>query len=251
MAKWVRVSQEDFDRLSELWAWYERAHGRVEKFADQTTRRGPRDEHDKRVWYRALAENAAVGDAPAYGVVKIVDFHFDDVESRPYLTFAKPDAANLTNCGLIWHEEIKNGKIGRVTLDPWWALYNTAASPVFDAEWGTAAGSWELTQGNTGFKILGGATEGRVLVRRPESTATGTLFIDFELNEALSVSDETAEATVLRFWGGADPGDPVTVRNLESSADGVYVFSGLTGATGRAVKNPDTGQFEILNMQCG
>lgn len=77
------------------------------------------------------------------------------------------------------------------------------------------------------------------------------VFIDFELNEALSTADETAEATVLRFWGGEDPGDPVTVRNFESSAAGVYVFSGLTGATGKAVENPDTGQFEILNMMCG
>lgn len=45
-----------------------------------------------------------------------------------------------------------------------WADYNTANTPAAGEEWGPASGSWELAEGNSGFRIIGGASNGIVLV---------------------------------------------------------------------------------------
>lgn len=44
-----------------------------------------------------------------------------------------------------------------------WVLYDTEGTPAFQEEWGPVSGSWEIGSDGTGFIIMGGATDGRVL----------------------------------------------------------------------------------------
>lgn len=247
MAKWVKVSQADFDRLSEMWRWYVRTHGQEPL---ELSGRAPREDPDNRVWFRAKANNSAVGNAPAYGVVKIVDTVLAD-DGLPYLAFEKPDADNLTGCALVRHNEIENGKYGQVTYEPWWALYNNAETPAYDEEWGTEANTWKLKQGNTGFRVLGATdtTKGRVLVERKVSSSGSSRWVEFTLTSSMATTDASSSgATVNNYWGGDNPGATVTVWNKSASSN--YIFSGTTGAKGYAVYDERAAKWRIVQMEC-
>lgn len=213
----------------------------------QVLGKGPIEDADKRLWFPA--RNDFSSQAPAYGVAKLTGCEVDD-RKRPFLTFTQPDGDSLSGCVLIRHNAIDSGKFGQVTFEPWWAKY-ASGSPVYDQEWGSDEDTWNIQSGATGFKILGGAADGRVLVKRTEEAASEVNVIKFSLTEALSVSDATATADLEVTVVGSGPGGAFSVTNLETSTPGTYVFSGASGATGYAIQRTSNGDWLILQMMCG
>lgn len=90
------------------------------------------------------------------------------------------------------------------------------------------------------------------VVRSALPPVTKKQFVRFELTEALSTGDATADADILDQYGvGAEHGitEGITVRNYETSAAGVYRWEGVSGAVGLAAWNGGT-EFVIIDLEC-
>lgn len=207
--------------------------------------KGPIEDADKRLWFPA--RNDFTEQAPAYAVAKVTGCEVDD-RNRPFLTFTQPDADSLTGCVLLRHSPCDPGKFVQVTFEPSWAKYSTG-TPAFDEEWGSDEDTWDIKSGATGFKILGGAADNRVLVKRTEAAASAVNVVKFSLTEALSASDATATADLEFVVTGTAPSS-FDVTNLETGTPGTYVFSGTTGNTGYAIQRTSNSAWLILQMQC-
>lgn len=212
----------------------------------QLQSKGPIEDADKRLWFPA--RNDFASQAPAYGVAKVTGCEVEDGR-RPFLTITQPDADSLTGCVLIRHAAIDPAKFGQVTFEPWWALYSSG-TPAYDEEWGSDEDTWDLKTGATGFKILGGAADGRVLVKRTEAAASTVNVVKFSLTEALSTSDATATADLEFVVTGTAPSS-FDVTNLETSTPGTYVFSGGSGTVGYAIQRTSNSDWDIIQMACG
>lgn len=106
---------------------------------------------------------------PAFGIVRIDGAEVAD-NNRLVLIGKKPNGSgkiHYINGGV----EVANGSFGScaVASGPVWAKYDTGDTPSVGESWGPVSGSWELGIDGGGFKIVGGETEGRVLV---ESSAS-------------------------------------------------------------------------------
>src|SRR5688572_10415403 len=86
-------------------------------------------DHDKRVWYKCVPDTAGVQLAPAYGVIQIVSVTLD-ASQLPIVRYKRPDADSVLNTAIIYGQDIPAGSVsgaeGLCTLEPAFALYNTA-----------------------------------------------------------------------------------------------------------------------------
>lgn len=83
------------------------------------------------------------------------------------------------------------------------------------------------------------------------ATDTGPHWIEFELTEALATSDASADADVVSGYG---PGLPVaetavTVLNLATDTESVYMYEGAIGAIGLAIHKGGT-NYQIFQLNC-
>lgn len=187
------------------WGRIERALPLVERYLPprpDLLRRDP-PSPDKRMWFKCLPDSASVGEAPAYGVIKIVGSEF--IGGHDVLKFEKPDTDSLQGCAILWAHNVpaSGDDPGWCTFEPAHALYNDASTPAWDEAWGTEANTWKLKKDNTGFKILGGASEGRVLVKRPERETIAWGFLSSSASQTL---DDGNADTQISFSSGAGSG---------------------------------------------
>jgi len=103
---------------------------------------------------------------PAYGVIEIDGA--DTVAGRAVLRGTKPTAApaetdRFNKFRFNGPAAVPVGAVGRciAPYDEEWGKYGSG-TPVANAKWGPAAGSWDLTLGNNGFRVANGSG-GRVL----------------------------------------------------------------------------------------
>ncbi len=73
-------------------------------------------------------------------------------------------------------------------------------------------------------------------------------WIRFMLQGDLSYVDASANATVLSYWDGGNPGTTVLVTNC--AVTGQYAFAGMTGAVGLACYDPEHGYYHIVFLEC-
>lgn len=79
---------------------------------------------------------------------------------------------------------------------------------------------------------------------------TGGRGIHFTISGALTNEDASFNpATVLRYWGGADPGATVTVHNPDGGNGGTYVWAGKAGAWGLAHYDENADKWWISFLQ--
>lgn len=104
---------------------------------------------------------------PGYAAVRVVSID----NTTGLVTVAKPNADNQ-KVYFVGPGDMATGGDGLLTRDwPAWALYDTAdGAPAAGQEWGVAADGFKLRSGKTGYRIVGGAADGRVLVDDPESS---------------------------------------------------------------------------------
>ena len=103
---------------------------------------------------------------PAYGVMMVTSHQSVGGKSIPSVEKPDPEQANagyLLNGPAI----VPSGKVGKglAPVAAGWALYDELDTPVPGATWGPVAGSWELGLSGSGFRIVGGSADGRVIVR--------------------------------------------------------------------------------------
>jgi hypothetical protein len=120
--------------------------------------------------------NDAGAEIPGFGVMRPTGAV--TVHNQVVITVAKPNADSATGQMINGPNPIPTGLYGQGTWDlPAYALYNTGATPAYGEDWGTENAEWKLKSGNTGFRIVGGATSGRVLVGpQPNSAAITPVF---------------------------------------------------------------------------
>lgn len=106
---------------------------------------------------------------PPFAVMQVQDTQ--SVAGRTVVKVGKPTGdSNAAGYLLNGPVSIPAGKtgIGFTASNPTWAFYDDADTPSNGDDWGAESGSWKLLSGNTGFRVVGGATGGSsdiVLVR--------------------------------------------------------------------------------------
>ncbi len=211
-------------------------------------------EIEPRLWLQASADSASVGDIPPYAVVQPTGGASSNFAGAvvPIIGVQKPDTDNLTTCALVDDRGIPlenpvthQSGIGRMTFEPFWALYDTSGSdPVMGAILGTVANQFYLRTGGTGYLSLGAFYAGRVLVKPVQSTTP--ILLRVELSEALSQGG-SADATIVEWNGSAwvATGGTVTIY------DSLNRFSGTTGDRYWVVLGADSARWEIVSPATG
>jgi hypothetical protein len=64
----------------------------------------------------------------------------------------------------------------------------------------------------------------------------------------LATTQASKSVAIDAFWDGSDPGSPLTVYNMEASAQ--YVFSGGSTHKGYACYDPESDIYRIVQMEC-
>lgn len=146
-------------------------------------------------------KNTGEQEVPAFGALEI-----DGMTTRtvggftvPVLSAKRPTSGSLPGAAVNSHLPVPVGAYGECTFDfPTWALYDTGSTPTYGENWGTAANLFTLSQGNTGFTIIGGETDGRVYVERVSSSGVTSkilyLPLQMESNYVLPQDFETGTA---------------------------------------------------------
>jgi len=98
--------------------------------------------------------------APGFALVRVVG-----VDGDGTLQVAQPDTDGQSVL-VLGPAGVPAGGRGLCTADfPAWALYEAGdGSATFGQSWGAGAGSWKLRKDKAGFRVLGGAASGRVIV---------------------------------------------------------------------------------------
>ncbi len=122
--------------------------------------------------------NAGASEVPAFGLIEVTGMSLGAIGSNTYpiISGKRPTSASLQGAAVNSHLPVPVGAQGICTFDaPMWALYDTGSTPAYDEDWGTQANSYLLGSGNTGFKIIGGQTSGRVYVERRASSSSSKI----------------------------------------------------------------------------
>lgn len=129
--------------------------------------------------------NAGATEVPAFGMLEITGMSSSALGSilYPILSARRPTSDSIQGAFINSHLPVPVGAQGICTIDvPTWVAYDTSGTPAYDEDWGTQTDSYLLKSGNTGFKIIGGETDGRVYVdrRSTATTPTKTLYLPLE-----------------------------------------------------------------------
>jgi hypothetical protein len=164
------------------------------------------------------------------------------VQGQAVLTVARPNADGGSFYFFNGPFAVDAGGFGSCTGDfPCFAAYDTADVPALGQQWGAKNGSWLLEKGHTGYKIIGGAIDGRVEIVSTQSPSNLTRFY---LNGDLA-RGESASAQVLE-WDGAlwQPGSE-TIEVFDSSKIGPAKATGV----GVCYLSPESQRYEIITLE--
>jgi hypothetical protein len=164
------------------------------------------------------------------------------VQGQAVLTVARPNADGGSFYFFNGPFAVDAGGFGSCTGDfPCFAAYDTADVPALGQQWGAKNGSWLLEKGHTGYKIIGGAIDGRVEIISTQSPSNLTRFY---LNGDLA-RGESASAQVLE-WDGAlwQPGSE-TIEVFDSSKIGPAKAAGV----GVCYLSPESQRYEIITLE--
>lgn len=177
--------------------------------------RGDATWHTESRWLAARNGTTAPNERiPGYGAVRVVSVD----NTTGLVTVAKPDADNQ-KVYLVGPADIAQAGDGLLTRDwPAWVLYESAdGTPAPGQEWGVASGGYKLRSGKTGYRIVGGAAEGRVLVEAVDagggpgtepvevtSTRDGVYYVGYKLIEFSSNPPRFRRGDQIRILNLAD-----------------------------------------------
>jgi hypothetical protein len=164
------------------------------------------------------------------------------VEGQAVLTIAKPDSDGGSFYFFNGPFPVKYGKFGSGTADfPCFAAYDDSDAPQVGDVWGAKSGQWTLKKGNSGFKIVGGATNGRVLIVSTESPSNLTRFY---LNGDL-VRGGSQFAQVLEWSGTSWQPGATTIEVFDSSQIGPAKAADV----GVCYLSPESNRYEIITLE--
>jgi len=103
-----------------------------------------------------------------------------------------------------------------------------AADDWVEARWNPYPSRWEIRSGSA--------------IRKAS-------WIEFNLDQALGLTDASKTATVDNYSDGRNPGATVTVWNMNESG-GNYVFEGGVNDIGYALYHPRDDRYYIIQMEC-
>ena len=102
-----------------------------------------------------------------------------------------------------------------------WVLYDTADTPAFQEDWGPVSGSYEIGLAGSGFIIMGGATDGRVLAVKDLSQSIHEGYLCGDLSAAASTLSSPTTATAIQLYKGSsgnlEHGPTVTITNRDTT----------------------------------
>jgi hypothetical protein len=117
---------------------------------------------------------------PAYAAIHIIG---TETVNRQVLFLADQwDGDGMPIIYFNSHADIEDGDYGQA-FQPntaQWVLYDTEDAIVFQGEWGPVADSWSLGIDGTGFIVMGGETDGRVLAIEKPASTSGDPWIIFQ-----------------------------------------------------------------------
>lgn len=108
-------------------------------------------------------------EVPGFGIVRITETETGG-NGQQILVGDKPDGTDgiyyVNGPSAVPAGSAEDPKYGRCFLPTVavFTAYDDAETPANGEEWGPVSGSWLLTESGSGFNIIGGATDGRVLV---------------------------------------------------------------------------------------
>jgi hypothetical protein len=177
--------------------------------------------------------NASAEEAPGFALVKIAG-----VDADGTLQLAKPDTDGQDGL-VLGPAALAAGARGLCTADfPAWALYDVAdGTPALGETWGAGAGSWKLRKNKPGWRVLGGAADGRVIVLRNELTGLAVAAVDGSPSYSGIVSLQYDEADGL---SGASPGAGIFRLDLlpaSTTQIGVWIVGAQTLAGQKTIQN--------------
>lgn len=131
-------------------------------------------------WKNDSTGSASPGEAPAFAILRPIlaanILQFETTLGQTAVYCGKPEVDNSGRGYMVNGPfAVKLGSFGKCTLDwPAYAAYDTADGvPEYGEIWGAKDNDWKLRKGYQGFEIIGGHTNGRVLVR-PEVAGTSS-----------------------------------------------------------------------------
>jgi hypothetical protein len=164
------------------------------------------------------------------------------VEGQAVLTVAQPNSSGGGFHLFNGPFPVAAGGFGSCTVDfPCFAAYDTADVPALGEEWGPQAGSWALTKGNTGYRILGGAQDGRVEIT---SSHPSSALVHFYLNADLA-RGHSQFAQVLEWNGTIWLPGAATIEVFDSSKIGPATATQL----GVCYLSGESHRYEIISLE--
>ena len=199
-------------------------------------------------WKNDSTGSASPGEAPAFAILRPIlngssVLQYETTQGQFVIYAGKPEVDNSGRGYLVnGPHAVKLGSYGQCTMDwPAYALYDTGdGTPAYGEIWGAKDNDWKLRKGYQGFEIIGGHTNGRVLVR-PEvagttstaaSVASGASMAKTGTQNVSSGAATQVTLTEKLVWG-----DTTTASNeIILSPAGQYMFtaslSAAHGSTG-------------------
>lgn len=181
-------------------------------------------------WLRWRNDDATT--CPAYGVIRPTGAAAISNTPVRVVTGARPNATQRDFYYVNWGREVPFEKSGWCTLDPVDVAYDTAAAPAFHEIWGPTSGQWTIKKGKSGFRIIGGATSGRVLaLQMPPVPSTIVSFANMYLATAQTFTtsgDQVINLLGAQSYGGCTTND--STHKITTSPAGLYSVWGKASA---------------------
>jgi len=180
-----------------------------------------------------LVTNGAAEAIPGHALVRVTGSTADGG-----FTVAQPNADNLPNLMVMGPMGIEVGGVGIATFDePTPVRYNDAATPAAGETWGSASGSWLLTTGKTGWRVVGDPNgSNRVMAVRAASGVLNTQNVNGTQIDATTVDIRADQTTFVEFQQLTSPDRTRLFLNIPELSDGLVMDQSLTVVTSGCVE---------------